>query len=519
MKHRSLSRFVAVCAALVVALVSVAVSRVAMGVASTTTAPPGSADAGTSVVWLVLDEAPLWPLLRTDGTINARRFPGFAELASVSTWYRDTLTTAQRTTEAVPAMLTGVTPTIRNYPVHRDHPVNLFTLARGHKTLDVYQSITSLCPVGLCANKIPDEERAAEYQVAEFERLTRRVATSTEPTMHFSHILLPHRPWRLSSDMRIGRELPVDPRPSTLLDRRRDSYQGLLRQYVATDSLLKEFLAALRASRNWERTMLIVTSDHGMTFVPGESFRDKVNPRNAPTLDDIYRVPLFVKYPGQEAARVNDCPASTLDILPTVLEAAEIPGAPRLDGVDLAATCPQRDSRLVQWPYTGTKMTTRFPAVLDRVRYYDTWVAANGTVNDIQRVGLSGELIGTRVPAGAGTMSGISWSSVDPAATDGIGNARMEYAPTRFSLRATLRRALCRRCEGLLVVDGTVVGVFPELASQKPAGKPVYATTSVHTAPLDPSSASPELWIADWSRGTPLLLRVGLPESISASDR
>lgn len=492
-----------------VVLSSFVVSRVASGAVPATTTAPGSAEAGTSVVWLLLDEAPLWPLLRTDGTINEDRFPGFAELARTSTWYRDTLTTAQRTTEAVPAMLTGITPTIRNYPLHRDHPVNLFTLANGRKTLDVYQSITSLCPAGMCPNKIPDEERASEYQVAQFERLTKNVATSTEPTVHFSHILLPHRPWRLSSDLRTGEELPVDPRPSTVLDRRRDSYQGLLRQYVATDTLLREFLAALRNSRNWDRTMIVVTSDHGMTFVPGESFRDRVNPRNSATLEDIYRVPLFVKYPGQDTARTDDCPASSLDILPTVLAAADIPAPSGLDGVDLASTCPKREPRLVQWPYTGTRMNTGFPAVLERVRYYDGWIPADGTVDDIQRVGLSGGLVGTRVPAGAPRDTTVTWSSVDPDAMEGIADSRPGYVPTRFSVRAELSRQMCRRCEGLLVVDGNVVGVFPELAGQRPAAKPAYLTTSVFTAPLTSRSSVAELWIADWSRRTPSLVRVG----------
>jgi hypothetical protein len=106
----------------------------------------GNPDAGTSVVWLVLDELPLYALLKTDGTINEVRYPGFAKLASTSTWYRNTLATAQRTTEALPAMLTGKWPTIRDYPVLADHPINLFTLTRRHKKLDVYQSITSLCP-------------------------------------------------------------------------------------------------------------------------------------------------------------------------------------------------------------------------------------------------------------------------------------------------------------------------------------------------------------------------------------
>ena len=476
----------------------------------TITAPrSGNTEAGTSVVWIVLDEAPLYALLKTDGNINAERFPGFAELAKNSTWYRNTLTTAQRTTEAVPAMLDGTWPTLRNYPVFADHPINLFTLSEGHKKLDVYQSITSLCPDNLCPNKIPDEERAADYQVSEFKDLTKRVSTSTEATVHFSHMLLPHRPWRLSADFRLAKELGVDPRPSTVVDRRRDSYQALLRQFVATDALLKDFITTLKDSNNWNRTMVIVTTDHGMTFVPGESFRDTVNPENPDTLEDIYRVPLFIKYPNQQTSVVSDCALSSIDILPTVLEVAGIPHDETFDGVDVSARCPLRTSRRVQWPYTGVDLTTDFSAVVDRVQFYNTWVDANGSVDDVHRVGRSGVLIGTRTPTDEQVLAGVSWTNVDPDGFKNIGDSPMSYAPSRVSGRIVATEPLCAQCEGLLVVDGEIVGSIPEIAGLKPSDKPAYFTTSVRTTNITSSSGPGELWIADWSSPTVTLRRVG----------
>ncbi len=467
------------------------------------------ATADISVVWIVLDEAPLYALLRTDGTINAERFPGFARLASTSTWYRDTLATAQRTTEAVPAMLESLSPTIRNYPVYTDHPVNLFTLTRGHAALDVYQSITSLCPATLCPNKIPDDERQAEFQVDEFRSLTRRVVASTEATVHFSHLLLPHRPWRFSTDMRLSRELPTDPRPSYAGDRRRDTYQALLRQFVATDTLLMEFLDALENSTNRNRTMLVVTTDHGITFVPGESFRDEVNPARRDTLEDIYRVPLFIRYPDQTSGAVSDCTATSLDILPTVLSVARIPHDEKFDGVDLSTECPRRPSRIVKWPYTGTSMATDFSALIDRVGYYDTWVDADGDVNDIHRVGRSGTLIGTDTPRSPAVRRDITWTNVDPEAFTNIEDDRFGYVPSRVSGRVTTTTGVCALCEGILVIDGVVVASIPELAGLTPSAKPAYFTTSVDTRTVTSRSGEGELWIADWTSGSPELSRVG----------
>lgn len=468
---------------------------------------------GTSVLWLVLDEAPLYALLTTAGEMNVERFPGFALLAESSTWFRNTLGTAQRTTEAVPALLTGVWPTLRNYPYLADHPVNLFTLAKDTYLLDVYQSITSLCPQELCPNKIPDEERQAEFQVRAFRNLIDNASVSREPTIHFSHILLPHRPWRFSTDFRLGRELATDPRPSTQLDRRRDSYQALMRQFVATDSLLLELLTRLKASPNWDRTMLVVTADHGMTFVPGESFRDTINPDNPATLEDIYRVPLFIKFPRQNSPSINDCPVSAIDILPTVLAVTNIDIPPGLDGSNLMNGCPQRISRRVQWPYTGIDLTTDFSDLLDRVRYYDQWIDADGTVDDIHRVGLSGKLIGTQAATSSGIDNTITWTNIDPKSFVGIEDTPLGYVPARVSGRVTAPNGLCARCEGVLVVDGVIVASIPELAGTPVTTKPTYFTTSLLTSTLTPSSSPPELWIADWTSPRPKLTRVGATDS------
>jgi len=469
----------------------------------------GNAKAGISVAWLVLDEAPLYALLKTNGEINAERFPGFAKLASLSTWYRNTLGTAQRTTEAVPALLDGKWPTLRNYPFLADHPVNLFTLANGHKKLDVYQSITNLCPKDVCPNKIPDEERQAEFQYRALQNFASKTSQATEETVHFAHILLPHRPWRFSTDIRLARELKTDPRRSIVVDRRRDAYQAMVRQFIATDSMLLEFLNQLEQSANWNRTMLIVTADHGLTFVPGESYRDKVNPNNEGTLEDIYRVPLFIKYPLQNTAEVSDCPVSSIDILPTVLSVAQIPHSAELDGVDISNTCPQRSSRLVQWPYTGKNLITGFADVVKRVRYYDNWIDADGSAEDIHRVGQSGVLLGTQVTTNRQATTSVTWTNVDSESFSNIGDAPLSYAPARVSGRVTTTTPICPRCEGILVVDGVAVASIPELAGLHLSKKPAYFTTSVMTSSISSTSNAPELWIADWTSSTPQLSKVG----------
>jgi hypothetical protein len=68
------------------------------------------ANTDQSVFLVVLDEFPLYALLGPDGSINAERYPGFAELAANSTWYRNNVAVSNFTHQAVPAILSSSEP-------------------------------------------------------------------------------------------------------------------------------------------------------------------------------------------------------------------------------------------------------------------------------------------------------------------------------------------------------------------------------------------------------------------------
>jgi hypothetical protein len=330
----------------------------------------GAQDNDVNVLFVILDEAPLFPLIKTDGTINGDRFPGFAALADSSTWYRNIVGTAQRTTEAVPAILDGRWPTFKNYPYFKDHPNNLFTLFKGEMDLNVYQSYTYLCPAKLCPNAPPAAEVTPDSQAMQLRKTVEAAAVSTSPSLHFAHVLLPHRPWGLVPDMRLVIPSPrlQDPRPMSDSERRRDNYQSLLRQYIATDRLISELVARMKTSDNWNNTLIVVTADHGITFVPGESNRDKINPLNRGTLEDIYRVPLFIKYPNQKLSSVSDCDVSSIDLLATVIDVTGAKPDWKTQGKSLFNSCPKRESRTLRWPGGETELNTSFTSLLGRVR-------------------------------------------------------------------------------------------------------------------------------------------------------
>jgi hypothetical protein len=114
----------------------------------------GPTRSSTPIVFVLFDELPL-STLTSHGAIDAERFPNFARLAAVATWYRHATTVADSTPEAVPAQLTGELPEPGELPTSTHHPRSLFTLfARSHAIAAV-EPITDVCPARLCPEVRP----------------------------------------------------------------------------------------------------------------------------------------------------------------------------------------------------------------------------------------------------------------------------------------------------------------------------------------------------------------------------
>ena len=98
------------------------------------------------MVLIVFDELPLAALLDSPRKIDARRFPHFAALQRDSDWFRDTVTVADSTEQAVPAILSGDLPDPDGVAIYTDHPRNLFTLLGSSDRTNISESGTYLCP-------------------------------------------------------------------------------------------------------------------------------------------------------------------------------------------------------------------------------------------------------------------------------------------------------------------------------------------------------------------------------------
>jgi hypothetical protein len=368
----------------------------------------GVGDDAPPIVVAFFDELPVASLLTPSGGIDGEAFPGFAELAGESTFYRNATSVHGQTSDAIPAALTGMYPEADALPVASDHPNNLFSLLVGSYDLHVLEPMTELCsmppchangqrdpdhypallrdlsvieshlvlPPALAKNLPPIDQGWRDFRAAAaettkeaavqqkfrmlreqhpaipFEEWIEGIGPASKPTLHFGHVLLPHSPWRYLAD---GREYDVVYYPAGL-DRGRwgtdewviaQAYQRHLVQAQLADRLLTQLLEQLKTSGVYDDCLLIVLADHGASLSPGESMRLI----SRETFGEIGAVPFFVKRPGETDPAVSDLPIETVDLLPTVLDGIGVKPPTAIDGRSvLDTTLEPRERKQFFWP-------------------------------------------------------------------------------------------------------------------------------------------------------------------------
>ncbi len=86
-----------------------------------------------------------------------------------------------------------------------------------------------------------------------------------------------------------------------------------------TDNALGEFLERFKASKLYENTLLVVTSDHGIWTFPDEILNSKTVQNELKKNEMYFRLPLLVHAKNLPPA-IFDKPVSQVDIAPTILD-------------------------------------------------------------------------------------------------------------------------------------------------------------------------------------------------------
>ncbi|GIF71970.1 hypothetical protein Asi02nite_14880 [Asanoa siamensis] len=343
------------------------------------------------VVMLMLDEFPLVSLLDGNGRIDQAKYPNIGALAGTSTWYRNATGVSGWTPYAMPAMLTGRHPAREVAPHYAAYPDNLFTLLGGTYETEVQETITELCPPSECGDAIerpgglpallrevaglfrqiasprdePASDPEASYREATLAEARSGVAPgdpkfrwdtlddnqpsrftafldgltpTPRPTLHFLHLLMPHTPWNyLSSGTRYDapEDFPLD--GPGWLQTARDRH---LAQVGYTDKLVGKMIDRMKQTGLWDRAVVIVTADHGVSFTMDHQGRGMGPVEASP--EEVLWVPTFVKTPGQRQGAVDDRNWQHVDLLPTVAELAGVSVPWQVDG--RPASAPPRNS-------------------------------------------------------------------------------------------------------------------------------------------------------------------------------
>lgn len=279
-----------------------------------------------------------------------------------------------------------------------------------------------------------DPDRAGT--VASFVSKIESPGAGARPPFYFLHILIPHHPWQyLPSGRGYGRgDLNVG-----LADLEWDNSEAALRGYQRhllqvgfVDRLLGDLLRRLRTTGMYQRSLVVVTADHGVSFHSNQPFRALTRKTEA----DVALVPLLVKAPRQHRGRVVDSPLQTTDILPTMADLLGIEIPWRVDGRSGLDPGVARRAFFISNPLFDTR--ERYPvrrleaglaaSVARKVAIFGTGDAPPG----LYGIGPHPELLGRRAALPMRQSAGLT-ASIDDPGLFGAVDPKSRFLPVHVS--------------------------------------------------------------------------------------
>lgn len=167
------------------------------------------------------------------------------------------------------------------------------------------------------------------------------LAGGDRPSFAYAHLIEPHYPYAPPPPHDGGRRvdpphssgiLPFDTFPGMSaedLQAMRWNYAG---EVKAAFEAIRGALDRLRKAGRLDRTLVVITSDHG------EEFHEHGGWTHGQSLyEELVRVPLILRRPGAEGwGRQVDAPVSLVDVVPTVLDLCGVAAGARFSGRSLA---------------------------------------------------------------------------------------------------------------------------------------------------------------------------------------
>jgi hypothetical protein len=346
------------------------------------------------IVVVLLDELPSNTLIGEHDRIDARRFPGFGELARTATWFRNAYTVYDSTERAQPAIMDGNWPAKDKLPTSSDHPNSIFSLFGKTHRLNVSEEATTVCSRDLCQDQRLDEsygnrmksmsedlglvwlhvvsppdieaklnsvsenwgnfggasetgpdlgstgsERSTRANLnggreARFDEWIQQIKPGRRPSLNFKHTLLPHVPWQYLPDARRYRRQANDAIPG--LSNQEYKWQSQLNVLLERHFLQTGF-ADHELQELWKHLKAEGMWDKSLIVVAadhGVAFPQARERRRLTRQNaaEIAPVPLLIKAPGQKTGKIDDAWVSTIDILPTIFDVLNLNPRVKMDG-------------------------------------------------------------------------------------------------------------------------------------------------------------------------------------------
>lgn len=215
------------------------------------------------------------------------------------------------------------------------------------------------------------------------------------------HMHLPHQVWKYDT-----RGEQYNDSPITQLSQSTNKWlvddNGIAtsqaRMYTQTgyaDRILGEARRRLEKMGLWDKAIVVVAADHGISFEGGDVPQRQADTR---AMGEVANPPLFIKYPGQKKGVVSPKHSITIDIVPTIAEAVGVKDGYETDGVPLQGPVPPRPVTITD--PNGKEYSV---SVKEMERQRDAAIARAdrrlGT-GPIYTLGAAPELLGRKVPAG-----------------------------------------------------------------------------------------------------------------------
>ena len=224
--------------------------------------------------------------------------------------------------------LAQITEAEKNIPLYKRNRIKaeVATLTELLASAGYYQGVTHKIHVAPM-EKFPYNEFLPNPSQRVATEFIQRAHEKQKPWFLLYNIPNSHRPYP-NSDKKPIRVKPADVQlPAYLPDTPevRKDWAEYLAGIEEADALTGGALAALKASGDDDNTLVLFLGDHGPSFPHGKM-----------SLYDLgLRTPLILRPPGNPKSRRTDALASTVDLLPTILEYAGITPPKGLHGKSL----------------------------------------------------------------------------------------------------------------------------------------------------------------------------------------